>query len=168
MNLYQSLKRLFEKLYLYSLCGIDYVNERIFLLNGLKKWCHDAVRCHLFVLSGKCRHSGNCCHHIHVKYDKQWISTESDLNYLVQKNNIFSRFIPVYVGKKITYFNCSCLTQDNLCSAYRTRPYFCRQYPMSVLVADDYLHPGCGFYFFKKFSLPFFSTQALKQHIWVF
>ena len=168
MSFYLNFEKQRKRIYLCIICLVDVLNQHTCSLSKLKEWCRVEARLLMFKLSGRCRHSGQCCHHIQIKHKHKIISSLYFFNALKKQNKVFSRFLPVVSDNNIDYFNCKSLTSDNLCSDYSTRPNFCRNYPLSVLFSNDKLHPGCGFYFSKQFSLPTFSTSDLKKQMWMF
>jgi len=162
------LKNLVRRCWLFIVCVIDLINQSIFHSQACIQWCFREIKWVLFSVEGMCRHSGNCCKFIHISYNAKPIKSLTSFKSIVKKNSIMSRFKPNLLGKTIQYFDCSCLTKDNLCSHYDTKPQFCSQYPYSILYSDATLHHDCGYFLTQRFGLPFFSSSVLKKTVIIF
>lgn len=125
------------------------------------------IKSKLFYIDGHCLNSGYCCQNIELKLKGKKIDTYYLFSELLENNKRFESFTPNLnpESKKIVSFNCKCLTSDNLCNAYETRPYVCRSYPYSVFNSEDYIREGCGYYIKMKKKLPKFSCNRLKQKV---
>ncbi len=147
---------------------IDFFNQYFFLSKKCFDWCFREVKWLLFSIEGACQHSGHCCRSITICYDGSYVTSLSRFNDLCRKDSLLSRFSPVSNNDTIEYFDCRCLTDNNICSEYESRPLFCVQYPDNIMLSDAVLHRGCGYFITQRFSLPFFSSDYLKYYISIF
>ena len=168
ISCYRNWKKKYNYFFILVLLLLDCLNQKLFHFKLLDRFVFSEMKSLLFKVQGSCRHSGKCCQFLQIKYDGTWIDQEDKFNRIVKKDKSMSRFIPKLKKGLIDYFTCTCLTTNNLCSKYESRPKFCRTYPFSVLVTDGVIHPGCGFYITEKQSLPSFASAELKQKIWAF
>ncbi len=148
----------------YGLYFVFRLNDQFLKNRRLQKWLWDLIKCELFYVAGKCKHSGNCCKTLMIYKEGQALNTPSQFQKAVQKNPIYQRFLPVLSSrKKIDHYQCSCLTKDNHCSKYETRPSFCRNYPLSNFLNEDRILPGCGFFIARKDFRPRVCNLTLKK-----
>jgi Fe-S-cluster containining protein len=90
-----------------------------------------------------------------------------------KKNPVYERFVPTSARsdgprrekseEKISYYSCKCLTKDNWCSHYDTRPSFCKNYPLSSFIQEEKVLKGCGFRIQRKNYRPKIRNKALKS-----
>jgi hypothetical protein len=123
------------------------------------------IRFEIFYLTGRCQHNGACCRSIMFVFDKTPLQTQHDFDKLVQKRPEYSRFTPRIEAGKIHCFDCTCLTPENRCSAYETRPKVCQDYPMGTMLAGRPLHVDCGYSVQLRPQAPLLSDPRFRQLI---
>ena len=162
--------------FVFYLCyGLFLVNEALFKNQWLEEKLWEWIKLELFYVDGQCQHSGNCCNELMIYKHKHPINSRSKFEGLVQKDPIYSRFIPEYKtdvkaesksDTPIKCFSCTCLKEDNTCSSYEHRPRFCYNYPVSGLLMNGKLLEGCG-YSIKRTSIrPKIRHPKLLALIW--
>ena len=57
----------------------------------------------------------------------------------------YHRFKPKVKNSQINAYDCSCLTSDNKCSDYQSRPSLCVNYPHSYFYEHGHIHSSCGY-----------------------
>ena len=165
---YQSWKINCNKVLIFFIAFVDLLNNAVCCNSFIQHECFKLAKQLLFTVSGQCKHSGKCCSYIQIRYDGKWLKNKQDIENIQLRHENMKRFKPTMKDSSIDYFSCSCLTSDNFCSSYNDRPKFCKTYPYSVLISDGEIHPGCGYYISQKLRLPFFASESLKKHIWLF
>ncbi|MBI59782.1 hypothetical protein CL657_01025 [bacterium] len=162
------MKIVVKYLWLYIVCIVDLCNSFTVSSSRFSQWIFREVKWILFVIDGACKHSGNCCKSIQISYDFFPIKTINRFNAICNHDSNMTRFIPNVKNDAIDFFDCRCLTSDNYCSSYQSRPKFCVQYPRNILFSDAQLYEGCGYYLKQVIYLPFFSSSSLKKKIMCF
>ena len=99
----------------------------------------------MFLITGACRHSGNCCKDIQLFDQGVPIDHISDWHSFVTKHNLFKRFQPDLIGESISSFSCNCLSEENKCLDYHNRPNLCRNYPNSFFYEKGFIYSTCGY-----------------------
>jgi hypothetical protein len=100
---------------------------------------------------GSCNQCGQCCKTITLRFPDKLLTRESEFEYL--KEN-YPRFHHFYISGRadngVLLFACKFLTEDNRCSVYNLRSFFCRAYPnfdtRFIKLGGKPLE-GCGFYY---------------------
>ncbi len=128
--------------------GLFSLNEASLRSRGLRQFLWALIKVELFWVGGKCQHSGHCCQKVQIFLKGTQIESPGEWEASMSKNKgSLARFQPVMAGSgQIRHFNCSCLTPDMTCSAYETRPQFCKAYPFSNFVSEIPLYEKCGYH----------------------
>ncbi|MBL6722522.1 MAG: YkgJ family cysteine cluster protein [Candidatus Margulisbacteria bacterium] len=150
---------------LFLLQFIYKLNQITLRSTRLREWAFGFLKHSLFRIGGACRHSGNCCKTI-MLYDNNVAidSTKAWVKFLKIKPS-YECFMPTVINSKISSFNCSCLTDQNTCSRYATRPTICRQYPESFFFQHGHIHDHCGFIILKNEKKIKWLLPSIKQDI---
>lgn len=104
-----------------------------------------------YVMVGSCKQRGVCCENIGVGL------TPSLWRFERVRQLISRWYCFVYnfseVGRnpdqRTLIFRCHYL-KDRLCSVYKTRPFFCRNYPRPRFFGKPTVLPGCGYSYRKR------------------
>ncbi|MFT5171015.1 MAG: Fe-S-cluster containining protein [Candidatus Marinamargulisbacteria bacterium] len=129
-----------------------------------EKSLSDLVILELFYVGGACRHSGNCCRNLMLVKRGTDLDELAAFKRLSASDSSYLRFEPKTDGKKIKSFSCRCLSADNLCAEYDSRPTFCRNYPMSSFLELGSINDGCGYQVLQKSISPtVFDRQMIGR-----
>lgn len=117
-----------------------------------------------YILKGKCKKCGNCCHNILFSTEEGYVKSEEVFYSLQKKHRYYKNFkISGIVKDKKDFqngaltFECKFISKRNRCKIYLFRPLFCRDYPN---INQDLIYNGvsmlddCGYHFdiSKRFS----------------
>ena len=142
------------------------INDRLFKVKRLERWCWSILKCELFYIGGACAHSGNCCRHLMIYEKGKPINTEPAFKAKCKETPSYSRFIPqLNDDSSINSFLCRCLKQNNTCNDYENRPLICHRYPFSHFILFDQILDGCGYKVCKKDFQPKIRNQRLLHYI---
>ena len=134
--------------------------------SSLRKIILDFLVLEMFELKGACKHSGNCCRSVVIYDNQQPILSLQHWNKFLKSNGAYDRFKPVIDSNNISYFNCNCLTNNNLCSDYSNRPKMCQNYPTNFFLQTGFLYDTCGYSMKLKEQLStFLWNKKVKQYI---
>ena len=117
----------------------------------------------MFLRLKGCKHSGQCCQSIMLYDNKKPLDSLVDWQYFLKQNPNYYSFEPNHIAGKISSFDCSCLTQNNRCSRYSSRPSICQKYPTSFFYEHGFIYDSCGYYVEKnkqKFASLLLPIQA--------
>ena len=102
------------------------------------------------VLKGSCKKCGNCCRNITFMIKDKYLTQEEEFERLKNFDSEYNNFF--LSGKDedgILLFTCKFLGEDNLCTCYALRSFYCRLYPKiraGHLKSNDEMLEGCGYY----------------------
>ena len=145
----------------YLLSFLFAVNDHTVRNARFRQWLWDLIKCEIFYVGGACKHSGNCCRTLMIYQKGQPLDTLSKFKIALAKNPVYQRFVPVPKRGVVNHYQCTCLTKDNRCSAYDSRPSFCRNYPLSSFIQEEKVLAGCGFRLARKDFRPWIRSKAL-------
>ena len=138
--------------------------------NNLKKnfdrFFYEKILGKKYLRKGSCKGCGRCCQKIYVRHAKDIIKTEDEFEKL-KTIHFFYGYLKVVDKDKIgLVFECSKLSKETgKCTAYKTRPVLCRQYPQEeIFMMGGSITEDCGFSFepIQKFE-EVFKKVILKQ-----
>lgn len=110
---------------------------------------HEKILGKKYLRKGSCNGCGRCCQKIYVRHARDVIKTEEEFEKL-KTLHFFYGYLQV-VGKDSIglIFECSKLNKETgRCTAYKTRPVICRQYPQEeIFMMGGNITENCGFSF---------------------
>lgn len=116
---------------------------------NLKKFYLSKILRKYYIRTGKCKACGRCCQQIYVRHAKNVISDEKEFEYL-KTLHYFYNYLKI-VGKDETglIFECTKLDKNTgKCTAYKSRPLLCRQYPLEeIFMMGGGISDDCGYKF---------------------
>lgn len=104
-----------------------------------------------YIRAGKCKMCGTCCRNITFKISKEFIKQKEQFEVLKEWDKRYENFyITGQDNEGILLFTCKSLGNDNKCTSYMFRAWYCRAYPFvktDFIAAGGKELDGCGFYF---------------------
>ena len=149
--------------YLFFLQLIYLFCKRVFPFSNAKYYVLDLIKGQVFTIGGACRHSGQCCQSIMLYDNGKPLQTLSRFQEFLTKYSECYSFVPNEINGQISSYDCNCLTNDNQCSRYTTRPNMCRKYPTSFFYDHGFIYDSCGYHVEKndhKFKCLFSNIET--------
>lgn len=124
--------------------------------NNLNRFFHEKILRRKYMRKGSCKGCGRCCQKIYVRHARDVIKTEEEFEKL-KTLHFFYGYLRVIDKDEIgLVFECSKLDKETgKCTAYKSRPAICRQYPQEeIFMMGGSITENCGYSFepIKKFD----------------
>lgn len=117
--------------------------------NNLRRFFYGKILRKTYLRNGSCKGCGRCCQKIYVRHSRDVIKTEEEFEKL-KTLHFFYGYLKVLDKDSIgLIFECTKLNKETgKCTAYKTRPVLCRQYPQEeIFMMGGSITENCGFNF---------------------
>ncbi len=134
--------------------------------DNLRRFFYGKILQKKYLRKGSCHGCGRCCQKIYVRHAKDVIKTEEEFEKLKTLHFFYGYLKVVDKDRTGLIFECSKLDKETgKCTAYKTRPVLCRQYPQEeIFMMGGSITEHCGFSFepIEKFDEVF--KKILSKH----